>query len=350
MVTEKKEDKARFKAVILGASGYAGSELVRLLSCHDFIEVVALCGDRKAGLDYARVYPHLSHLNAPQLKAFDQIDFSDIDLVFSAMPHSTSASNIKKIPKDIKVIDLSADFRIKNLKDYEYWYGLKHPYPEGVKESVYGLTEFYRDRISSARIVACTGCNAATALYPLLPLLKHKLIDVSNIIVDIKTGISGAGRSLREDLLHSEISEGVAPYGLSGHRHLAEIRQELSYIAGECIDLTFIPHLLPQNRGILGSIYVNGDAKLIHKILTKHYESEYFIYVLPFGEAPSTKHIRGSNFCHIGVIKGTKGNQTILFCAIDNLVKGSAGQALQNANLVLNIDEQHALKAGPIFP
>ena len=144
--------------------------------------------------------------------------------------------------------------------------------------------------------MACTGCNAATALYSLIPLLKHNLIDPSNIIVDIKTGISGAGRSLKENLLHSEISEGVSPYGLSGHRHLAEIKQELSNVSGGSIDLTFIPHLLPQNRGILGTIYVNGDAKSIHHILDKEYESEYFIYVLPFGEAPSTKHVRGSNF------------------------------------------------------
>ena len=201
MVTKERNSAASCKAVILGASGYAGSELVRLLSCHDFIEPVALCGDRKVGLEYHQVYPHLSHLNLPELSAFDQVDFTDIDLVFSAMPHSTSASTIKRLPRDIKVIDLSADFRIKNLEDYKFWYGLKHPYPEGVKDSVYGLTEFYRDKIRSARIIACTGCNAATTLYPLLPLVKHKLIDSSNIIVDIKTGISGAGRSLKENLL-----------------------------------------------------------------------------------------------------------------------------------------------------
>ena len=340
----------KFRAAILGASGYTGAELVRILSDHKAIDIFSLSGDKKAGLEYSEVFPHLRHLSLPNLITINQLDFSHVDIVFSALPHATSANVIRKIPHNLKIIDLSADFRLSDLSQYEYWYGTKHSYPEGMGRAVYGLTEFYREEIRHAGIVACTGCNAATALYPLLPLLKNNVVKLSNIIIDIKTGISGAGRTLRENLLHSESSEGVSPYGVLGHRHIGELRQELSKVAGSDVDVTFIPHLLPQNRGILGSIYVNGSSDEIYNVLSRHYRDEFFISVLPFGEVPSTKHVRGSNFVHIGVADGTKQDQTIVFCALDNLVKGSAGQAVQNANLVLNLEEQHSLQSSPIFP
>ena len=340
----------KFKAAILGASGYTGAELVRILSDHKAIDIVSLSGDKKAGLEYSEVFPHLRHLSLPNLITIDQLDFSQVDIVFSALPHATSANAIRKIPHNLKIIDLSADFRLSDLNEYENWYGTKHSYPEGMGRAVYGLTEFYREEIKHAGIVACTGCNAATALYPLLPLLKNNVVKVSNIIIDIKTGISGAGRTLRENLLHSESSEGVSPYGVLGHRHIGELRQELSKFSGSDVDVTFIPHLLPQNRGILGSIYVNGSSDEIYNVLSRHYRDEFFISVLPFGKVPSTKHVRGSNFVHIGVANGTKKDQSIVFCALDNLVKGSAGQAVQNANLVLNLEEKHSLQSSPIFP
>ena len=340
----------KFKAAILGASGYTGAELVRILSDHKAIDIVSLSGDKKAGLEYSEVFPHLRHLSLPNLITVNQLDFSQVDIVFSALPHATSANVIRKIPHNLKIIDLSADFRLSDLNEYENWYGTKHSYPEGMGRAVYGLTEFYREEIKHAGIVACTGCNAATALYPLLPLLKNNVVKVSNIIIDIKTGISGAGRTLRENLLHSESSEGVSPYGVLGHRHIGELRQELSKVSGSDVDVTFIPHLLPQNRGILGSIYVNGSSDEIYNVLSRHYRDEFFISVLPFGKVPSTKHVRGSNFVHIGVANGTKKDQSIVFCALDNLVKGSAGQAVQNANLVLNLEEKHSLQSSPIFP
>ena len=343
-------ENRKFKATILGASGYTGGELVRILSDHKAIDIFSLSGEKKAGLEYSKVFPHLRHLNLPKLITIDQLDFSQADIVFSALPHATSADVIKRIPDNVKIIDLSADFRLSDLREYEYWYGKKHSFPEGIKRAVYGLTEFYREEIKHAGIVACTGCNAATALYPLLPLLKNNVVEQSNIIIDIKTGISGAGRTLRENLLHSESSEGVSPYGVLGHRHISELRQELSKVAGTDVDVTFIPHLLPQNRGILGSIYVNGSSDEIYNVLSRHYRDEFFILVLPFGEVPSTKHVRGSNFVHIGVAKGTKKDQSIVFCALDNLVKGSAGQAVQNANLVLSLEETHSLQSSPIFP
>ena len=249
------------KIAILGASGYTGAELVRLIATHPALEIAALAANSKAGQAMGAVFPHLRHLDLPDLVTIDAIDFSGIDLCFCALPHKTSQEVIAGLPRDLRIVDLSADFRLRDPADYEKWYGNPHAAPELQKEAVYGLTEFYRDEISAARLVAGTGCNAATGQYMLCPLIAAGVIDLDEIILDLKCGVSGAGRSLKENLLHAELSEGYHAYAVGGtHRHLGEFDQEFSRIAGRPVQVQFTPHLVPANRGILATGYVRGEA------------------------------------------------------------------------------------------
>lgn len=339
------------KIAILGASGYTGAELVRLIAQHPSIEIAALSADRKAGMEMAQVFPHLRHLKLPTLCKIGEIDFSQIDLCFCALPHKTSQEVIAALPKSLKIVDLSADFRLRDPAEYEKWYGNPHSALEQQHEAVYGLTEFYREEITAARLVAGTGCNAATGQFALRPLIAAGVIDLDEIILDLKCAVSGAGRSLKEGLLHSELSEGFNAYAIGGtHRHLGEFDQEFSAVAGREVKVQFTPHLMPANRGILATAYVKGDAEQVHQVFADAYADEVFIELLPLGEAPSTHHVRGSNFCHIGVAADRITGRVIVFAALDNLTKGSSGQALQNANLMLGEDETTGLMMAPLFP
>ena len=343
-------DMQNWRVSILGASGYTGAELVRIVSGHPELEIAGLSADRNAGKDFSEVFPAFRHLDLPRLQTADKLDFAGVDLVFCALPHSTSQSRIKSLPPHVKVVDLSADFRIRDPDVYERWYGVPHLAPDLQASAVYGLTEFYREDIRSARLVACTGCNSAAGLYALLPLLESGSIAPDGIIVDLKTGVSGAGRAPKESTLFSEVSEGLQAYNVAKHRHLAEFDQELSKAAGREVRITFTPHLAPQNRGILATSYVYGDASAVHEALAARYEQEPFLEVLPFGEHPSTRHVRGSNFVHIGVVKDRVEGRCILISALDNLTKGSAGQAVQNANLMLGLGETQGLTNSPFAP
>ena len=341
----------KHKIVILGASGYTGAELVRLISTHPMMQVVGLSGDRKAGMTMAEVFPFLRHLDLPVLQKIEDIDFTNVDLVFCALPHATSQVVIAALPRNLKVVDLSADFRLRDPAEYQKWYGQPHAAPDLQAEAVYGLTEFYRDDIRKARLVAGTGCNAAAGQFALSPLIEAGVIDLDTILIDLKAGVSGAGRSARENLLHAELSEGTQTYSAGGkHRHLGEFDQEFSRAAGRPVLVQFTPHLLPMNRGILATVYVNGDAQVVHDTLFSYYALEPFIKVLPFGTLPSTRDVRGSNFCHLGVIGDRIAGRTVIVSAIDNLTKGSSGQALQNANLMLGLDETMGLMLAPMFP
>lgn len=339
------------KVAILGASGYTGAELVRLIAQHPNIEIAALAAERKAGMTMAEVFPHLRHMDLPVLCKIDEIDFSSIDLCFCALPHKTSQEVIAALPGDLKIVDLSADFRLRDPADYEQWYGNPHAAIKQQEEAVYGLTEFYRDEIRTAGLVAGTGCNAATGQFALRPLIAGGLIDLDDIILDLKCAVSGAGRSLKENLLHAELSEGYNAYAIGGtHRHLGEFDQEFSRLAGRPVRVQFTPHLIPANRGILATVYVKGDAQAIHAAFVSAYKDEPFIEVLPFGTAPSTHDVRGSNFCHIGVTADRIEGRAIVIAALDNLTKGSSGQALQNANLMLGEEETAGLMMAPLFP
>lgn len=335
---------------ILGASGYTGAELVRLIATHPDLRIAALTADRKAGQSMGEVFPHLRHLDLPILTTIDAVDFAGIDLAFCALPHATSQEVIARLPRDPKIVDLSADFRLRDPAVYAAWYGHEHMALDLQDEAVYGLTEFYRDEIREARLVAGTGCNAATGMYAILPLLRAGVIDPDEIVIDLATGVSGAGRSPKEGMLHSEVSEGYHAYNVAKHRHTAEFDQEFTKAAGRKVEVTFVPHLLPQNRGILATVYVRGEAEAIHAALSEAYAGEPFMVVLPLGEAPATRHVRGSNFVHLGVIPDRRPGRVMVFSTLDNLCKGSSGQALQNANLMLGLDETTGLMAAPLFP
>lgn len=339
------------KVAILGASGYTGAELVRLIATHEGLEISALSADRKAGMTMAEVFPFLRHLTLPKLQKIDEIDFSGIDLCFCALPHATTQQVVAALPRTLRIVDLSADFRLRDPAEYERWYGQPHTAVDLQKEAVYGLTEFYRPEIAKARLVAGTGCNAATGQYALRPLISKGCIDLDDILIDLKAGVSGAGRSLKENLLHAELSGGTHSYSAGGkHRHLGEFDQEFSALAGRPVHVQFTPHLLPMNRGILATVYVKGDPKVVHETLATAYATEPFLKVLPFGALPSTRDIAGSNFCHIGVIGDRIPGRAAVIAVLDNLTKGSSGQAIQNANLMLGLPETQGLMLAPVFP
>ncbi|MDU8913354.1 N-acetyl-gamma-glutamyl-phosphate reductase [Aestuariicoccus sp. MJ-SS9] len=340
-----------YNIAIIGASGYTGAELIRLIATHPSFRIAALAANSKAGKPLGAVFPHLRHLDLPDLVTWEEIDFSGIDLCFCALPHKTSQEVISKLPETLRIVDLSADFRLRDPEAYAKWYGNPHAATEMQKEAVYGLTEFYRAEIAGARLVAGTGCNAATGQFMLRPLIAGGVIGLEDIILDLKCGVSGAGRSLKENLLHAEMSEGANAYAVGGtHRHLGEFDQEFSAVAGREVRIQFTPHLVPMNRGILATAYVTGDPAAVHGALRTAYADEPFLEVLPMGETPSTHHVRGSNFCHIGVTGDRIAGRAIVVAALDNLTKGSSGQAVQNANLMLGEEETAGLMLAPCFP
>jgi N-acetyl-gamma-glutamyl-phosphate reductase len=347
------------KIGVLGASGYTGSECVRLLLRHPQVEIALLTADRRAGQEMREVFPQFSPFGLPKLVPIDSIDWAGcgLDLVFAALPHGTTQKVIKDLvakSPTIKVVDLSADFRLADTAAYARWYGHEHLAPELQKDAVYGLTEVHRDRIRQARLVANPGCYTTCSELPLIPLIDAKAIDLDEIVVDAKSGMTGAGRAAREAMLFSEVSEGFHAYGVGHHRHMAELDQEFSNAAGRPVVVSFTPHLVPMNRGILATIYVRGASgrspEDLHAILLKRYTNEPFVHVLAFGEMPQTRHVRGSNMIFIGVTRDRVAGRAIICSALDNLVKGAAGQAVQNMNLVLGFPEPMGLEQVALFP
>ena len=339
------------KIAILGASGYTGAELVRIIATHPSFEIVALSAERKAGMAMGDVFPHLRHMDLPPLVKVEEINFTGVDLVFAALPHGLSQALVQKLPAHVKVVDLGADFRLRDPDDYEKWYGAPHVAVELQKTAVYGLTEFYREDIRTARLVAGTGCNAATVQFALRPLIAADVIDLDDIICDLKNGISGAGRALKENMLFTERATDVQGYAHGGkHRHLGEFDQEFTALAGRKVEILFTPHLVPASRGILATCYLHGNAAEIYETLADTYADEPFIVVLPFGQHPGTGHVTGSNYCHIGVSADRISNRVVVTAVMDNLCKGSSGQAIQNANLMMGIDETAGLTMAPVFP
>jgi N-acetyl-gamma-glutamyl-phosphate reductase len=346
--------RQKVKIGVIGASGYTGADLIRLAACHPSMEIALLAANAHAGKPLFDVFPNLGFIQAPPLVKAEDADWSTCDAVFCGLPHGTAQDIIATLPGSVKIIDMSADFRLKDTATYAKWYGRQHVAPHLVRDAAYGLTEFYREQIAAARLVACPGCYPTAALLALLPLVRAKLIDATDIIIDAKSGVSGAGRSLKQNILFSEAGEGLSPYSVASHRHAPEIEQEVSAAAGESIFVNFTPHLVPMSRGELVTAYVRLREK--HKpedlagALGEQYADAPFVRLARKGTLPSTQFVRGSNYCMLGVYADRIPGRAIIISAIDNLVKGSAGQAIQNFNLMFDFPESMGLQQLPLFP
>ena len=343
---------------VLGASGYTGADFVRLAAAHPNLELALLTANSHAGKSYGAVFPHLAPLDLPKLKTIDEADWSAVDAIVCGLPHGTTQAITRKLHADhpdVKIVDMSADFRIRDPETYTAWYGIEHGAKEIQPDAVYGLTEHYRDDIRGARLVACPGCYPTAVLMSLIPLVSNGLIDAEDIVIDAKSGVSGAGRGLRENTLFCEAGEGLSPYGVGRHRHMAEIEQELARAGSiDALRVNFTPHLIPMSRGELCTSYVRlvegRTADDLRSTLTDRYRDEPFVHVAGPDVLPKTQMVRGSNHVVIGVVEDRIPGRAIVISTLDNLVKGSAGQAMQNLNLVFGLPETTGLGQLPLFP
>ena len=344
------------KAGIIGATGYAGGELVRILSGHPDVEIVWYGSRSYIDQKYADVYRNMFRIVDAACMDDNMEELAEeADVIFTATPQGFCASVIsEEILSRTRIVDLSADFRIKDVKTYEKWYGIEHKSPQFIEEEVYGLCEVNREDVKSARLVANPGCYTTCSILTAYPLSKEGLIDMNTLIVDAKSGTSGAGRGAKVPNLFCEVNENMKAYGVTTHRHTPEIEEQLSYASGEPVMINFTPHLVPMNRGILATEYASLKEKVtaeeVMAIYQKYYGNEYFIRLLGAGACPETKWVEGSNFVDIGFQIDERTNRIVMMGAIDNLVKGAAGQAVQNMNLMFGLPEQEGLKLVPLFP
>lgn len=332
------------KVAVLGATGYAGIELVRLLGAHPNVEIKSLVSHSFVGKRVSEIYPNLRGVVDNVCEDMDSADLSDCDVVFTALPHGASKVVIPELyEKGLTVIDLSGDFRYNDTKVYEEWYGEPHCAPELLKKSIYGLPELHRAQIKTTKLIGNPGCYTTCSILGLAPLIKAGLVSNDNIIIDAKSGVTGAGRSLELDYNFCECTENTKAYKVSTHRHTSEIEQELSLLAGSEIMVSFTPHLVPQKRGILSTMYANLTCKhtteQLIDVYKQFFKDEYFVRVYESG-LPETNHVAGSNFVDIGLVVDRRLNRVIVVSAIDNIGKGAAGQAVQNMNIVCGLDEK----------
>ena len=374
------EQNHKIRIGILGASGYTGAELIRLLVRHPNAEIAFLTADRQAGAPIETVFPHLAGLGLPGMIRIEDVEWAgaDIDLVFCALPHGTTQEIVKgllhatghsavdemiverrediigAIPSAVRVVDLSADFRFDDVAVYAEWYGHDHYAPELQPEAVYGLTEFYREQVAGARLVANPGCYPTAVLLPLIPLVAAGQIDADDLVINALSGVTGAGRAVKQESLFAEVAEGAHAYAVARHRHGPEIDQEISKAAGRPITTSFTAHLMPMNRGELITSYVRlasgVDAGDLRRTLVERFDDEPFVIVAPDGVTPATRHVRGANHCLIGVFADRIAGRAIVVSAIDNLVKGASGSAVQNMNVMFELPETTALQQAPLFP
>jgi N-acetyl-gamma-glutamyl-phosphate reductase len=338
---------------IVGGTGYTGAELLRLLARHPRARVRVLTSRQEAGKRADALFPQLRGHCDVVYTAPDAAELAQCHAVFFATPHGTAAGMAPElVAKGVKVIDLSADFRLKDPAVYQQWYKHEHPCPELLAEAVYGLPEIYRHEIAKARVVGNPGCYPTAVSLGLLPLLEAGVVDHGNLIADCKSGVSGAGRELKLGSMYVEAADNLKSYGVAGHRHLPEIVQELSAVAGAKVGLTFIPHLIPMIRGMQATIYARlSDPKVDpQRLFESRYRGEPFVDVLPAGSEPETRSVRGANTCRIAVHRPGGGDTVVVLSVIDNLTKGAAGQAVQCFNLMFDCDEQTALDLPPLAP
>lgn len=344
------------KVGIIGATGYTGAELVRILTRHPGVELSVLTSRSYEGQKLSGVFPHLTGFSDHVLVAFEKDRMvADCDVIFTALPHGHAVPVAEAVMAAGKrLIDLGADFRFRDVSVYEQWYGIEHGAPALLKEAAYGLPELYREKVKGARLVANPGCYPTASLLATVPLLRAGIIVPESVIIDAKSGVSGAGRQLNLRVHYAEVNENVQAYNVGRHRHTPEIEQELSLAAGRGLRVSFTPHLVPQTRGILATVYADLKVPLstaaLLDIYREFYRKEVFIRVLPEGEFPQTKSVVGSNYVHLGAVADPRTGRAIVLAALDNLVKGASGQAVQNMNLMFELPEATALDFPGVFP
>ena len=344
------------KVGIIGSTGYAGAEIVRILMNHPEAEIIWYGSRSYVDKKFSEVFGNMFQIVEDVCKGENISELSEkADVIFTATPQGLCASLVnEEILEKTKIIDLSADFRIKDVAAYEKWYQINHPTPQFIPEAVYGLCEINRDKIKSARLIANPGCYPTCSFLSIYPLAKEGLIDMNSIIINAKSGTSGAGRGAKVANLYCEVNESIKAYGVATHRHTPEIEEQLSYASGEDVVINFTPHLVPMNRGILVTAYANLKKDItedeMFDIYHSYYDKEYFVRVLDKGICPETRWVEGSNFVDVGIKKDSRTNRVIMMGAMDNLVKGAAGQAVQSMNIMFGLDEACGLKYAPFFP
>lgn len=344
------------KVGIIGSTGYAGGELARLLLQRDDVEIKWYGSKSYVDQKYASIYQNMFQIVDDTCMGENMEELAElVDVIFTATPQGLCASLVnEEILSKVKIIDLSADFRIKDVETYEKWYKIKHPTPEFIEEAVYGLPEINREEIKNARLIANPGCYPTCSTLAIYPLVKEGLINTDTLIIDAKSGVSGAGRGAKVDNLYCEVNESCKAYGVAGHRHTPEIEEQLSYAAGKPVLLSFTPHLIPMNRGILITAYASLNKEVTYEeikaVYDKYYANEQFVRVLDKDVCPQTRWVEGSNFVDVNFKIDPRTNRIIMMGAMDNVVKGAAGQAIQNMNLMFGLPENTGLKQIPLFP
>ncbi len=339
--------KDSIKIAIAGATGYVGLELIKILLKHSKAKILYLCANKSSGKEINTFDKDIITKNLPKISKVRNIDWGKIDVLFTALPNGEAQKIAKIIPKNIKLIDLSGDFRLKDYKLYKKWYGMDHKCKKLINESIYAITEFSREHLEKHKIISCPGCYPTSIQIPLIPLIENEMIDVKNITIDSKSGYSGAGKNLKNKFKFKKILDSVSAYGVGSHKHMAEIDQELSRISKEKIKVFFTPHLMPMFRGILSTIYIDTKAKYtakkIYQFLKKYHKKNFFVKIVKFNSSISTGDVMNTNYCNISVCKSRKKNKVIIISAIDNLIKGASGQAVQNMNVAYKLKETTGL-------
>tara|TARA_Y100000590_G_C15598922_1_gene969212 strand:+ start:3 stop:1028 length:1026 start_codon:yes stop_codon:yes gene_type:complete len=340
--------KDSIKIAVAGATGYIGLELIKILSRHPKAKILYLCATKSIGKSIFGFNKNIKKKKLPHISKIEKIDWNKIDVLFTALPNGEAQKIANFLPSKVKLIDLSADFRLVNSKIYKKWYGISHKSIKFIPKSVYSISEFTKKELKKYKIISCPGCYPTSVQLPLIPLIKKKLIKVDNIIVDSKSGFSGAGKKVKEKFKHKHLFNSVKAYGVGSHRHMVEIDQELSKVAKKKINVSFTPHLIPMFRGILSTIYLetkNGvEAKHIYNFLKKYHKHNFFVKISKFNKPIGTGEVINSNYCKISVCKNRQRNKIIIISVIDNLIKGGSGQAVQNMNLAFNFNETLGLK------
>ena len=339
--------KDSLNIVIVGATGYIGLELIKILSRHPKVKILYLCATKSICKNISLFDKNIKKKKLPKISKVEMVDWSKIDVLFTALPNGQAQKIVKIIPEYTKLIDLSADFRLNDFKVYKKWYGIEHNCKNLINKSIYAITEFSKDKIKNFKIISCPGCYPTSIQIPLIPIIKKKLINTKNIIIDSKSGYSGAGKNIKKKFKFKNLFNSVSAYGVGYHRHMAEIDQELSKISKSKVKVSFTPHLIPMFRGILSTMYLetNGkiNAKTIYNFLKKYHKSNYFVKFAKFNSPISTGEVINTNRCKISVCETRKKNNIIIISAIDNLIKGGSGQAVQNMNIAFNMKEKLGL-------